>query len=389
MQVGVNLLVNDYDRFGYYQVGPLRTYSKLEAIELHHKTNHHPEWCFNEPAFKSYDWTKPTSQSLRELYRNRAEQIRRQYDYLVLFFSGGSDSTNILNTFVDNNIKLDECASFWAQEADKDLNSHFSTEIAQVVIPRMQTLPEIKHRLIDLAEITNQVMKKSDVKFDWIYFMNTYFSPNNYVRSHLRRLIPEYKALIDSGKSVCFIWGAEKPRLHQVNGRYCVRFQDLVDNCVSPWLQQNAQAGEYDELFYWSPDFVPGLIKQSHIVMNYLKTAPINDIDFSPLNQKYNYGSTVRNGKTYWLTANGINQLLYPAWDINTVSVGKPRSPVWSNRDDWFFKTIGWNEAGRNFINGIVKLDQVLSANMQNYWKNGDDIVNGVKGCISPPYFLE
>ena len=386
---GVNLPQHDPDRFGYYRVGDLRTYSKLEAIELHQKTGHHPEWCFNEAVFNSYDWKVEPHVSLAELYRQRAQSIRDQYDYVVLFYSGGSDSTNILNTFVDNNIPLDECASFWAQGADNDLTSHFSTEVASVAIPRMKALPHITHRLLDLSEITDQVMTDPNVKFDWIYFMNTYFSPNNYVRSHLRRIIPAYREMIDSGKSVCFVWGAEKPRVHRVDGKYSVRFQDLVDNTVSPWQQQNPQAGEFDELFYWSPDFVLGLIKQAHTIMRYLKTAPINPVDFSPHNQKYNYGSTVRDGQTYWLTADGINQLLYPTWDIQTVSVGKPRSPIWSNRDDWFFRTIGWSDAGRNFLNGIVKLDQVLTNNMNGYWKNGDDIVAGVKGCISQPYFLE
>jgi hypothetical protein len=382
--------LHEIDKFGYYRVGDLKTYSKLEAIELHARTGNHPEWVFNEAVFDSYNWQVEPQENLQTLYRQRAEQIRKKYDYLVLMYSGGADSSNILDTFVNNNIKLDECASFWALDADKDKDSHFSTEVAQVAIPRMRSLPNIQHRLLDLSEIMNQVYTNNDVKFDWIYFMNTYFSPNNYVRSHLRRLVPAYKALIDSGKSVCFIWGAEKPRVHQVDGKYCVRFQDLVDNVVSPWQQQNPVAGEYDELFYWSPDFVTGLIKQSHHIMRYLKQAPIDNVNFSSTNQRYNYGSTVRDGQTWYLTADGINQLLYSTWDIKTISVGKPRSPIWSNRDDWFFKTIGWSEAGRNFLNGITKLDQVLTNNLDGYWKNHkEDIVAGVKGCLSRPYFLE
>jgi hypothetical protein len=129
--------------------------------------------------------------------------------------------------------------------------------------------------------------------------------------------------------------------------------------------------------------------------MRFLKTATINPIDFRPHQNfknsgtMYHYGSTTRNGQKYWLTADGINQLLYPTWNINTISVGKPRSPIWSNRDDWFFKTIGWSDAGRNFLNGIVKLDQVLTNNVNGYWKNKEDIVSGVKGCITKPYFLE
>lgn len=380
---------DDPDKFGFYLVGDLKTYSKLEAIEIHGRTGRHPTWHFNDETFSLHDWTQEPQESLSDLYRKRAQEIRDQYDYLVLFYSGGSDSTNILDIFIDNDIPLDECASFWAQAADDDLDSHFSKEVAKVAIPRMRQHPEISHRLIDLSDIQNRVMENPDVRFDWIYFMNTYFSPNNYVRSHIRRVIPEYRSMIDQGKSVCFIWGAEKPRLHVVDGRYCVRFQDFVDNTVSPWQQQFPKDGEFDELFYWSPSFTKGLIKQSHEIMRFLKTAPITGRNFSEINQRYNYGCTTRNGKTYWLTADGINQILYPTWNIDTITVGKPRSPVWSQRDDWFFKTISWNPAARNFINGLTKLDGVLSGSIDGYWKNGDDIVSGVKGCLSRPYFLE
>jgi len=48
------------------------------------------------------------SESLDFLYALRARQLREKYDYLVLYFSGGADSTNILKTFIDNNIFLDE-----------------------------------------------------------------------------------------------------------------------------------------------------------------------------------------------------------------------------------------------------------------------------------------
>lgn len=385
-----NMIKNNLDRFGYYTVGGMRTYSKLQAIEWHDKTGNHPVWNFNEDVFDCYDWSQEPKISLSELYRRRAQHLREQYDYLVLFYSGGSDSTNILDTFVNNDIKLDECASFWSRSADNDLDSHFSQEVARVAIPRMQKHTTIRHRLIDLSEITNEVYNNPEVKFDWIYFMSNYFSPNNYVRSHLRRLIQDYRRLIDSGSRVCFIWGSEKPRLHLVDGRYCVRFQDIIDNTVSPWLQQNPLPGEFDELFYWSPDWTTGIIKQAHIVMNYLKRANLDPVFFSDHRQSHHYGITVRNGQQWCLTANGINHLLYPSWNIHTLSVGKPRSPVWSQRDDWFFKTISWNPAAINFFNGFMKLNQILTEKNSNYWKNTpDNLLNGVKGCMSKPYFLE
>jgi len=388
--IGVKTFVNleQRDRFGFYQVGDYKTYSKLEAIQLHEKTGIHPTWNFNQEVFSKFDWTQEPHESLQELYRRRAQQIRDRYDYLVLFYSGGADSKNILDTFIDNNIKLDECASFWAQEADRNLDSHFSKEVARVAIPDMAKHKDIKHRIIDLVEVTNKVLGNSDIKFEWIYFVNNMFSPNNFVRNKLRRLIPEYKRMIDSGKSVCFIWGSEKPRVHFANGKYAIRFQDVIDNCVSPYLQQYSLPGEADELFYWSPDFVEGIIKQAHVIKRFLRQGPLNDLFWNSKPGTHNYGSAVRKDKTYYLSAHGLNLLIYPKWDHTTISVGKPSSIVWSERDEWFFKSQSWNSAAINWQNGIEKLNQILKTN--EYWTvNKGNISGGLQGCVSDSYFLE
>ena len=67
-----NILANNLDKFGYYKIGNKKTYSKLEAIELHDRTGVHPEWEFNSAEFSCYDWSKEPSESLGELYKNRA-----------------------------------------------------------------------------------------------------------------------------------------------------------------------------------------------------------------------------------------------------------------------------------------------------------------------------
>jgi len=54
------------------------------------------------------DWTKEPKESFKELCRQRAEQIRDTYDYVIVYFSGGSDSTTVMNAFLDNGIKIDE-----------------------------------------------------------------------------------------------------------------------------------------------------------------------------------------------------------------------------------------------------------------------------------------
>lgn len=382
---------SNQDKFGYYQVGDFKTYSKIEAITRHHDKNIHPEWNFNESVFSSYNWKQEPSIDLKELYRQRAQQIRDKYDYLVLFYSGGADSQNILDTFVNNDIHLDECASIITEYASSDQDSWPNKEVFTVAVPRMKLLPTIKHRLIDQSIITNDAFKDSEIYSNWFWFMNGFFSPNNFTRTFIRKVIADYKNMIDQGKSVCFIWGAEKPRLYQIDGKYCIRFLDINDDKVSPWAQTKPTPGEFDEYFYWSPDFVPGMIKQAHLIMRFLKTAPINNVDFTiDPKQRQHFASVVRDNKKYFLTQHGIHKIIYPTWDINTFSQGKSRSPMWSNKDDWFFDSQQWNVAAQNFRRGYDKMTSLLINNVDAYWMNNpNDIHRGVKGCISPPYFLE
>jgi hypothetical protein len=65
-------------------------------------------WHFHDDLFSAIDVSSLGKLSLKELYRQRALQLRDEYDYLILNYSGGSDSGYILKTFVENGIKLDQ-----------------------------------------------------------------------------------------------------------------------------------------------------------------------------------------------------------------------------------------------------------------------------------------
>ena len=67
------------DKFGYYTVGEKKSYSKLEALGWGS-----PKWHFNDEIFSAIDWTIEPPFDLWELYKQRAKQIREQYDYVVL-----------------------------------------------------------------------------------------------------------------------------------------------------------------------------------------------------------------------------------------------------------------------------------------------------------------
>ena len=101
--------LNSYkNKFGYFTVGDNHTYSRFEASQISQRTGQTVKWYLNDIYYNSFDWTKEPIDDIQTLYKKRAESLRDRYDYLVLMYSGGIDSCNMLHAFIDNNIKLDE-----------------------------------------------------------------------------------------------------------------------------------------------------------------------------------------------------------------------------------------------------------------------------------------
>jgi hypothetical protein len=131
------------DKLGFYRVGDKKFYNKTLALLENFQTKEDVHWIFNNKVYGSIDWTIPVETPLSELYKNRAQQLRDQYDYLVLYFSGGADSANILHAFVENNIFLDEIVMHLPKPVtsfnDTDLsNGNYYSEIKYSAIPILE-----------------------------------------------------------------------------------------------------------------------------------------------------------------------------------------------------------------------------------------------------------
>jgi len=383
------LLSSNYpDRLGCYRVGDLKFYSKLEAIEMHAKTGIHPHWDFNEAVFSSYDWTVEPADNILELYHKRAQQLRDKYDYIVLMYSGGSDSHNILQAFIDNDILLDEVASHVNYSANANKDDFLNSEAFRVSIPTIERLkadyPWLHHRIIDMTELTIDYYNQNNNKFDWIYDLNMFFNPNSACRKDLPFKIKEWADMIHAGKRVCMLWGHDKPRIMHIDGKWSMRFIDLIDS--GPTVKSIAGQQPYtDELFYWTPDMPEIIIKQSHLVKNYLMSNNPESLPFVS-EKKSDLAYREINSKRHWLNNHGMHSLIYPKWDINTFSAGKSPSLIFSPRDTWFFNLSDTLTAHANWQVGIDKLWQVLP----DYWKNDPtDMFKGVKACWSKDYYLQ
>jgi len=385
----IETISNRQDRFGYYTVGDFKSYSKLECVYEHLRTNKPLAWNFNENVFGSLDWTKEPEQSLEELYRQHAQLLRERYDYLVLWFSGGADSTNILNTFITNNIRLDEVVSYVNYEASGDKYNFLNGEIYNVAVPKIEEVkklhqPWLHHRLIDVSQLMVDAFHEKEIKFDWIYNMNNYFNPNAVGRRNVKQKIPEWMALINSGKRVGFIHGIDKPRVTGINGKFYYRFLDMIDTSVTPEMQRANHEWEHDELFYWSPDAPLIPLKQAHIIKKYIRHATTSTPGFTTDPNCLSPVLTTISGTLYKLTLPTLHKLIYPGWYPVPYQF-KPKSTFFTERDTWFFKLPDTDTAKYSWKVGLTGLWNMVP----DYWKEAPDkIEKGLKKFTSPPYFI-
>lgn len=328
------------DKFGYYTVGDRSTYSKLEAIEWSKKTNKNTEWNFNRSVFDLIDWTKEPDIDLWEMYKARARQIRESYDYIVLWYSGGSDSHNLLLAWIDAGLKIDEIATTWNYEASKDYHDHYNAEITNVVLPDIKKLKdsgiEFNFRLVDVSNFCIDLFDTWGNEYE--YHVNFHLSPNNPAKHLMRDKIKDYADLIAAGKKLCFVWGKEKPLMKVENGKHYFMFCDSIDNTVGPYVQRNYFKGWYDELFYWSPDYPLIPVKQAHVIKNYLEHATDTN-EFEPVrDDKFQINGYSKKLNMY-LRDERVKTLLYPKWSNDIFCNGKASSFTYSLRDEWFLKS--------------------------------------------------
>ena len=375
------LFFDTTDKFGYYQVGNQRFYSKYDAIKLHEKTGIHPEWRFNDEVFGCYDWRQEPTESLQELYRQRAEQLREKYDYIVLLFSGGADSHNVLNSFVNNNIHLDEIVSFNHYEGNKNRFTHTDAEVTQVAVPYVQKIldqhPNIKFRLMDLSHPIYDFYKSDSNKEYYMQYMMTMNARPEQLKFKVYEVDPEYLNLIHSGKKVCFLIGKDKPRIQNVdNNKWTLKFLDTLMDV--PYSGKNIPV----EFFYWTPDLPKLIIKQAHVIKRYLELADPNTRFIT--REKNGMSYKTYQGQKLWLTNDGTHSLIYPDWDISTFSAGKARSMIFGEKTTWMQNdqldpiSVNW----RKMIDSWWK-------SVPEYWRNEpNNIHKGVKGCWSRAYEL-
>jgi hypothetical protein len=275
-----------YTKHGYYLIdNTIKTLSKFEAFQLAGKDWSRIKFIYNEDVFGSYDWTIEPDEDIYELYRQRAQQLREKYDYLVLMYSGGIDSHTILETFLDNNIKLDEICSFNISDV-ADKVEKLNKEVFNTAIPFIETLNLKKiGTIFRTVEIGNLILDwwNSDFHCENFQYYSSHQQWSGAVRTYqFKSKIKDHVTLSESGKTICYIWGADKPTILVENNRYVLHIIDAqIDFGNKQYINRlNFDKKFYnfhDETFYISRDCPKISIKQSHMLIKLISGITKND----------------------------------------------------------------------------------------------------------------
>lgn len=311
--------------------------SAFEAMLINKDYNSSLEFHFYENVFRNLEWTINPNVSIDTLYKMRAQQLRDKYKYLILAFSGGSDSTQILKTCLKHNIFIDEVQithhSSLINKVDRNLmmtDSELSQflEYDYAVKPLLKYIseksPNTKITSLDASDFTVEQYQKQKFK----HINSDDDVPNN--TQKLYSFMPKttlyylnyYNMRINNPPSEsCLIRGFEKPIINVTEDRSLVfLFNDMILHSFSKKIFDNFAI----ENFYWSPDAPLIPIKQAHLIKEFME---INKILYALVYDSVRKIQKHQDDRSYSpaiMIERAYSKIIYPDFDSKTFAAFKP-----------------------------------------------------------------
>lgn len=356
---------------GFYQVGNEIFYSKIEAILASQSSGHWPHWNFHDYEYNNINWTIEPEFSLQQLYSQRAQQLREKYNYIVLHYSGGSDSNQVLQSFIDAGVAIDEISirtlnNGLAVDLNdlRPQNTYGGHPIAykNALSVKNQHWPLLKITELNVNSALETVLDRSSS----LEFSSGSLSLANSWKNFY--LYHNSRHLSDQGLKVCHLLGMDKPRLYLDEQGWHTKF---LDKMISHQCTKDSFINEdfNVELFYWSGDSALMLAKQCHVLLHAFKKGLISAQSLSGSDR---YSQLER--------AKFIYNYTFNTWADNKVSA----TGVINEIEQWFYQS----NDHRAYCRWQSKIN-LLQHDLSSQWLHSQNLLDGLVGSWSKKYYLK
>jgi len=331
---------------GYWKVGDRYFFDKSKCLRYATEIkNYQITFHYNDDFYSTLDHTQEPNESLEELYRLRAQELRDKYDYIILSFSGGADSYNVLDVFLKNNIHIDCVATSYPIKAIEKLKDNFdpSNRSADNVIFEYT---EVAHpKLIEVSKVSPSteiaVLDHTDVALNMLGNGKLHIMPVGGIGAApglaghymIGQKVREYA---NKGKAL-YLTGVDKPRIayNPSSNKFATYFED-VSLVLGNWTDDAYNGYKpHVEHFYYSTEMPAIRLKQLSIFKRALSSIVRTETKgiqrgFAWLNENNNIMFNVHNIF--------FKKLLYPTWSESFFQAGKPSGFFFQEHSNWYLK---------------------------------------------------
>jgi len=238
----------------YWKYAGTQYRRKFQAIQAAQRNIDDITFHLVDESLFNYNYRIEPTESLEELIKERCLELRDTYPYIKFFFSGGFDSTTVLNSFLKNNIYIDEIIVYRFSMTDNFLNKS-NIEVNDYVFTYLKSL-NLR------SKISTQ---------DWgTKYVKKYFAKDNWFEKRNSLYLREVALPNIRGKNFCNLYGTPDARIDKINGEWQLFAWDTEAYSESLKFRNT-------EFFFLTPKL---LAKQAHLVKNYCNLHNINSLSY-------------------------------------------------------------------------------------------------------------
>jgi len=333
---------------GYWSVNNTYFLNKSECLRYATSIkDYNVRFHYFDNFYKNLEWHTESNESLEQLYKRRAEQLRDKYDYIVVAYSGGADSCNVIDSFLDNGIHIDEIVTSYPIGAIEKLKPYFDPndrkasnvifEFCEAAEPKLKEIsnnhPNVKISVLDHTATSIDLISQSKLHIMPVAGIGA--SPSLAGHYLIAQKVREYS---EKGKTV-LLTGVDKPRMgySPAKKKFGVWFDDITlvwGNHVNDALDGFKPTTEH---FYYTMDMPELWQKQCQVMRRIMEPIVTAQQDLNFYNQIHFKNS--QGHEVFRVHSMFFKKLLYKNWTTDIFQASKPSGYFFQEHSNWFFKT--------------------------------------------------